>query len=216
MVQEQDTYQQNTQPEKARRLSTRFAWKEPRSPAAREQDTLNPIKDQSSSRWRSGSRVASVGLRGARRQHAERLVQRARWLQPADRALIEAVYAEGLSVAAYVRRCRARQTEPVPSAGVDFGDDAIGLEMRSRLARRRLRRLVERLLSDRFVFVTARWEDWTTTRRRVAAACVVQGRSMRAASRDLGLSLHTVRRHMQAIEALVAEACRSDDGWRMP
>ena len=132
------------------------------------------------------------------------LVERAGWLPTADRALVEAVYGEGLTVIAFVRRCLDRGIAPVDRTALSIteGGDASGsLEAWTRVARRRLRRLVARLESDRFMLVVGRRNAWATTRRRVAVTCVLQGRSLRQASRDLGLSLHTVRRHMEAVEA---------------
>jgi len=137
----------------------------------------------------------SQAWRGGRRSYAEGLVERAAWLPAEDRALIEGVYGEGLSVAAYVRRCRDR--------GV--GPETISCPSAARAARRRVRRLIERIMSDRFGFVTARRNTWPTTRRRVALACIVHGLSLREASKTLGLSLHTVRRHMEAVDALFTE-----------
>lgn len=140
------------------------------------------------------------------RRYAEMLVERAGWIPSGDRALVEAVHGEGLSVVAYVRRCLERGVIPVE--GTTFDGAAVGrrgqrdLDAWSRIARRRLRRLNSRLASDRFAFVIARRNTWPTTRRRVAVACVLHGDSLRQASRGLGLSLHTVRRHVEAIDAM--------------
>lgn len=143
-----------------------------------------------------------VGGRASRRSYAELLVERSAWLPPIDRALVEAVFGEGLSVAAYVRRSVDRGTPVVPAAG---DPDAVGAESLCRSARRRLQRIVQRLTSDRFAFVVARRNTWSATRRRVAMACGVHGLSLREAARHLGVSLHTVRRHMQAVDALALE-----------
>ncbi len=115
------------------------------------------------------------------------LVRRAAWLTPEDRELVTSVFGEGLSVAAYTRR--RREHDPVAPVSV-------------RTARRRLRRLVTRLLSPRFAFVIENRGDWPATRRRAAMACVVQGLSLREAASKMGVSLHAVRRHMDAVEAL--------------
>lgn len=128
--------------------------------------------------------------RRTRREHAEMLAERAAFLPAHDRELVEAVYHEGLSVAGYVRRQRDRDI----------------VRWTERAARRRLRRLVERLASPRFVFVLGARSSWPLTRRRVAVAVVIQGRSLRETARSLGLSLHAVRRHIDAVEALYTEA----------
>jgi len=129
--------------------------------------------------------------RRTRREHAEAITGRAAWLPADDRELVEAVFAHGRSVAAYVRTQRERGLRP-------------GLTERT--ARRRLRRLIQRLASPRFAFVIDQRRHWGATRRRVAMACVVQGLSLRQAARALGLSLHAVRRHMDAVDALYTEA----------
>ncbi|HHN79041.1 MAG TPA: hypothetical protein ENK11_10285 [Phycisphaerales bacterium] len=113
------------------------------------------------------------------------LVEHAAWLTAEDRELVTAVFGEGLSVAAYARRRREKDS-PVPV----------------RTARRRLRKIIARLLSPRFVFVIENRKAWPATRRRAAMACVVQGLSLREAASKMGVSLHAVRRHMDAVEAL--------------
>ncbi len=123
--------------------------------------------------------------RRARREYAEMLVDHAAWLTPEDRELVTSVFGEGLSVAAYARRRREKES-PIPV----------------RTARRRLRKIVARLLSPRFVFVIENRKAWPATRRRAAMACVVQGLSLREAAAKIGVSLHAVRRHMDAVEAL--------------
>lgn len=123
----------------------------------------------------------SVDLRRkAIRARGEVLIERAEHLLADDRALIRTVYGQGLSVRAVAELRR----EP------------------ARAVRRRVRQLVSRMLSERFMLVVRRREQWPPTRRRVATACVLQGLPLRAASESLRLSLHTVRRHMEAVNAL--------------
>jgi len=110
----------------------------------------------------------------------DRLLMRGEWLDPPDRAIIEAIYREGITTAELARR---------------LGADV-------RVLRRRRRRLVARMLCPLFAFVALNRDAWGPTRRRVATACVLQGRSLRQATRSLGLSLHTVRRHLAAVEAM--------------
>ncbi len=114
------------------------------------------------------------------RDLAETLVARAAWALPEDRRLIEAVYREGMSAKA-VAELRA---EPVARI------------------RRRLRRVIARLTSDRFLFVLRERDGWPAPRRRVATACVLQGRSMRDGAKHLKVSLHEVRRQLQLVDAL--------------
>lgn len=75
--------------------------------------------------------------------------------------------------------------------------------------RRRVRRLVKRMASDEFLFVSRHVAPrhggscpWSSTRRRVAEACVLRGLSLRQAASLLNLSLHTVRTHRGAVAAL--------------
>jgi DNA-directed RNA polymerase specialized sigma24 family protein len=75
-----------------------------------------------------------------------------------------------------------------------------------RRLRRRVRRLLDRLLSPTFGFVLAQSGGWTLPRRRVARAVVIEGKSYRTAGRDLGLSLHAVRRHCACVHAMCEAA----------
>ena len=115
-----------------------------------------------------------------RRRAAEAIVRKAAWLRGDERALLEAVFGQGRSCADLARLIG------VPADTV----------------RRRVRRATKRAGSDLFAFVAMHAESWGPTRRRVAIACVLHGRSMRCAAKELGLSLHTVRRERHAIDAL--------------
>lgn len=116
------------------------------------------------------------------RRSSERLVAGAVWLVPSDRALVIAVYRDGV--------------RPVDAAMV------AGVGVRG--VRRRLRRLCSLILSERFWFVVGARDGWPAARRRIATACVLQGRSKREAARHLQVSVHSVRREMQVVEALFA------------
>ncbi len=118
------------------------------------------------------------------RDEAETLVARAAWALPEDRRLIEAVYREGMSARA-VAELR--------------GETAA-------MVRRRLRRVVVRLLSEKFVFVLRERDGWPKERRRVATACVLQGRSMRDAAKHLQVSFHEVRKQMHVVDAMLEAA----------
>lgn len=93
-------------------------------------------------------------------------------------------------------------------------------ERNARALRSRVRRVVRRMLTPEYQAV-ARWfaiEKLNAgracgvsgaigaLRRRVGASCFLQGLSIREAARELGLSLHTVRRHRDAIAAMAEVA----------
>lgn len=123
--------------------------------------------------------TASDLRRRAPRELADLLARRSEWLLPEDRALIQALYVENLT-ARHVAQLRG--TSP-------------------RSVRRRVHAIVQRLLSPRYEFVARRLERWSPTRARVARACVLEGQTLRAAAERLNVSLHTVRRHMDAVAA---------------
>ncbi|TVQ75472.1 MAG: hypothetical protein EA380_10775 [Phycisphaeraceae bacterium] len=133
------------------------------------------------------ARTERVDLRrrGTRR-YAEVALARSAHALPDDRALLEAVYERG-----------------VPAARV-----AALMHQPPRLVRRRLRIVIERLMSPEAGFVLRHMREWEPQRRRIATACILQGRSMREASRHLRMSLHTVRRELDAIRALMPEEAR--------
>jgi selenocysteine lyase/cysteine desulfurase len=126
----------------------------------------------------------AIDLRRRRsRELGETIVDHARWSLPDDRAVLTAIYRDGLTA----QEVATLRHEP------------------PRRVRSRVRRLVARLLSDRFLFVLRRRDSWPTLRRRVASACVLQGLSMREAARRLRVSLHVVRTQMEVINALHRE-----------
>ena len=114
------------------------------------------------------------------RDLAESLVARAEHLLPKDRALINAIYRDGSS---------AREVATLTGAT-------------PRAVRRRIRSLAQRVLDPRFAFVIIHREQWPPTRRKVATETILPGRPLRAAAKRLDLSLHTVRRHADAIRVM--------------
>ncbi|MDQ7012964.1 MAG: hypothetical protein Q9O74_03600 [Planctomycetota bacterium] len=124
--------------------------------------------------------------RGFRRDVARTLVDRAVHLPEQDRYLIEGVFRDGRPISDLAQMWREH---PGPGRA-------------PRSLRRRLHRLVDRLLSPRFEVVAQLNHTWTPTRKRVATACVLHGLSTRRAAADLGISLHTVRRQVDAINAI--------------
>lgn len=117
---------------------------------------------------------------------ADRVIHRADWLGPSDRALVLAVFRDSMSV---TDLARAHDTCP-------------------RSLRRRLAAALARINDDHAPFVIAHTTTQlgppaiTGVRARIARAVYLQGRSMRAIADDLGVSLHTVRAHRQAVDAL--------------
>lgn len=138
-------------------------------------------RTDSSGNWRTVDPDAWLDLRKRlRRDRADSLVARAAFLPPEDRGLIEAYFRDGQTIKLL---SEVHRTDP-------------------RAMSRRIRRLCERLLSDRFGFVLRNFESWSPSRRRVATATMLHGHSMRAASGVLRISLYAVRRHADAINAL--------------
>ncbi|QKK09899.1 MAG: hypothetical protein HND58_18245 [Planctomycetota bacterium] len=129
----------------------------------------------------------SLDLRkGFRRDVARTLVDRAAFLPEPDRYLVEGVFRDGRPISDLAAMWRE-----IP-----------GHERVPRALRHRLHRLVERLLSPRFEVVARLRHTWTPTRTRIATACVLHGLSTRQASERLNVSLHTVRRQLDAVHAI--------------
>lgn len=115
--------------------------------------------------------VEEMRIRIAKREVGERALQHIRWLEPADRVLIQLLAAEGRSL----RDLATLMGEP------------------RRSLTRRASRLLARVLSEEFVAVARALDHMHRITRRVAIACVLQGKSLRAAAGELRLSLHNVR-----------------------
>jgi DNA-directed RNA polymerase specialized sigma24 family protein len=121
-------------------------------------------------------------------EKSDRLVRRAALLPKDDRELVTAVIERGVSVAALSRVC--------------------GNGMSARALRHRLRRLIGRLMDERFTYVASRITGpggWSARKRAVARLRFVEGASVRIIAARLRLSLHQARRHVAAIEAGFAE-----------
>lgn len=116
--------------------------------------------------------------------HAQALADRAECCLPDDRALVHALLRQGLSPK------EIAELRSIPASTMY----------------KRLKALVNRLNSPRFEFVLRHRDAWTPTRRRVATACVLEGRTLRGTATHLGVTLYTVRREMDAISALIQEA----------
>lgn len=120
---------------------------------------------------------------------ADLIVHRSDALEPADRALIRAVYDQGHHVTTLGR--------------------LLGVQHDLRPLRRRIRALTLRVLSKEFAFVLAHRDSWPTPRRRVATAYFLHGCSMRQVAQGCGLSTYAVRLHRIAVEELVRNAPRT-------
>jgi DNA-directed RNA polymerase specialized sigma24 family protein len=119
--------------------------------------------------------------RARKREIAEAVVARSEWLPQDEQALVRAVFRNGQSAAQVAR--------------------LMGVEPRR--VRRRVHRIVKRVMAPTFVLVVQQREQWSGTRRRVAEACFVRGLSIREASIELGVSLHTVRIHCGAVRHML-------------
>ncbi|GAB5497495.1 MAG: hypothetical protein Phyf2KO_25750 [Phycisphaerales bacterium] len=128
---------------------------------------------------------AASDMRRSRSSDLIRTVaQQADHLPPKDRALITQIFVDGI---------------PINRLAQNSGEEP------RRLARR-VKSITKRMLDPRFKYVTENKAAWRPTRQRVAAACIVEGLSMREASEKLKLSPYTIRKHREAIDAMFESA----------
>lgn len=121
------------------------------------------------------------------------MLLRSEHLPRSDAAFIRSLYVDGLSA---VKVAALQGQDP-------------------RAVRRRARRLLKRLSEPLFIFVVREKASWSSVRRRVAEAGVLAGRGLRAAAKETGLSVHVVRRHLEAIRAMSdASAHAARAPWR--
>ncbi|MDX2145924.1 MAG: hypothetical protein SFZ23_00240 [Planctomycetota bacterium] len=140
------------------------------------------------------------------RRRAEQLLAASQYLPPADRVLIELVFRDGRPAADVATVCRLQcvgdKSRSVGPSSVPATGTSVTLPTTSPArVRARVRRLARRLASPEFIFVVHHRAGWSTTRRNVASALWIEGLSMRATAQALNLSLHTVRRHREAVLA---------------
>ena len=120
----------------------------------------------------------------------ERILALAEYVSPPDRALLRAVYDQGRTL-----------VELAPLMGVE--PRSIG---------RRVRRLLFRLGQPAFALAALHAAGWIAEGGqwrdlgRVARACVLEGQTLRAAARSLGMSIHAVRRHRETVLAMAQGA----------
>jgi DNA-directed RNA polymerase specialized sigma24 family protein len=117
---------------------------------------------------------------------SDELVERAASLPPGDRQIVLAVYRDNLRACEVARLC--------------------GREVR--YVNRRVRSLVQRMLSDRFAFVLRNRSKWSATKRNIATLHFLQGMTMRETASALGVSFYSVRRVSQEINVCVREGLR--------
>lgn len=128
----------------------------------------------------------AADLRRRNRDLAEEIVARAEHLDPVQRELVRAVFRDG---------------RPAKEIAVLLGAP-------SRAVRFRLHRIVQRIMTDEYLFVARNIHKWSETRRQVALATFINGLTLRAAAEQLGMSIHAVRRHHQAVIVLYVESRR--------
>lgn len=129
-------------------------------------------------RWRAG---------------VDHLLERSEFLPQEERELINAVFRNGTSVV------RLAKLTGNPSA--------------ARRLRRRVHLIVERALSGSFAAMArclSRGEagDWPRTRKRVGELLFIEGKTLRQAAVELRRSVHWVRAHRTALEAIFESETR--------
>ena len=114
------------------------------------------------------------------RDRSARIIRRAHWLSPEDREI----------VLAYFER--------------DMCASEIGqlLKVDPKYVRRQLKQIVHRLEDPRCAYVVANRNAWTPKRRAIAEDLFLRGRSMRDVSKTHKTSLHMIRKHRDAIDAM--------------
>lgn len=162
--------------------------------------------------------IESVFRDGRRVSDMARLIAGPERFLPADRAHAGPSAGRHRAEAASPGACEAGTARGEPERR----------ECDARALRARVRRVVRRMLTPEYRAV-ARWfsieklnlggadgAPLSALRRKVAASCFLHGLSIREAAQELGLSLHTVRRHRDAVAALaeVSPAGRAQRGER--
>ena len=148
------------------------------------------IEDSSGASHDSASACAGWAdrRRPLKQETVDRVLRLCDALPRGDRELLEATYRDGKTAVALARL----------------------LEKDPRGLRRRIARLTARVLSPQYRFVLSHRDSWAPARRRVASEIFINGKSARAAAAALRISLHTARRHQEAVLAMheAVEAAR--------
>lgn len=129
-----------------------------------------------------------VSLRERVRAHSQVISQRCSALLPEDRAILKSLIETNQAVLHLAK--------------------LVGQPERS--FRRRVTALIDRVLSHEFAFVARHRSRWAAPRRRFATAVFLEGRSIRDAAADLGLSYHAGRRQHHIILGLI-ETARTEE-----
>jgi len=124
----------------------------------------------------------------------DHIVRRAHWLEANDRELVMAMFRDGQSA-----RAIAEQHDLCP-----------------RQTRRQIKKLIHRLSDPRVAYVIAHHDQWSKSRRSIAHALYIQGRSMRETTDELGLSFYSVRKHREEIDAMCLASLNNNKlrAWR--
>lgn len=136
--------------------------------------------------WKRSSRVLDEGHAArlaAGAANVERVLMLAAYLPERQRALLEAIYREGVPLRVIAR---LRGTT-------------------SRAVRRQAALLVARVTSPAYAVAATQSGAWPEPRAGVARRCVIGGVGVREAARELGVSVHTVRSELARVRA-IAEA----------
>lgn len=126
--------------------------------------------------------------RRSTQEKSSRIIRRAHWLDENDREIVIAYFERGMHAS---------------EIGTLLNTDP-------RLIRRRLRHIIQRLEDPRCAYVVAHRNAWSARRRAIAEDLFIRGRSMREISKERGLSLHAVRKHRDAIDAMTIAQTLSD------
>ncbi|HWB19523.1 MAG TPA: hypothetical protein VG711_04415 [Phycisphaerales bacterium] len=140
------------------------------------------VHDESDAAW--NKKPEDLQVRLDRREMIEQLLQLADFLKPSDRALMRGIFGSGMS----------------PQ------DMAAAMEQQTRQVRARVRKLLRHLAKPVYRFVAREHASWPNYRKSVARAVVLQRISQREAARELGITLHRVRRELDRIRGIVDDA----------
>lgn len=125
----------------------------------------------------------------ARRDRVERILDAARALPPADRALLEEILGRGTTATQLARAARLPRWRVV----------------------RRLRRIMRRTRHPLFEAASFHFDSLPARIRPTVRLALFHGLSLRSVARRRKLSLHQVRKQLDQARSLIAPTCRSSD-----